>query len=207
MSKTLLVSYTPRFESNTKKLVDTYLQTASDKTEVIHIDLVKNPAPLLLEDNLNALLKRNYMGLELTETENYAVKSTDQLVQQFKEADRIVIAFPMYNFSLPAALKAWVDAIIQNGKTFKITDDGAYEGLCQDKQALILMTTGADYKQESIKSMNYATPLIQTCMGFMGVESHAISAFGLNQYIDRTDDIVSEARLEIEMFLKNDLSW
>ncbi|MFK5951160.1 MAG: NAD(P)H-dependent oxidoreductase [Methylococcales bacterium] len=207
MSNTLLVSYTPRFESNTKKLVKTYLQTTSDNSEITHLDLVKDPAPLLLEENLNALLKRNYMGMELTEIESNSVQSADQLLQQLLEADRIVIAFPMYNFSLPATVKAWIDAIIQVGKTFKMTGDGGYEGLCREKQALILMTTGGDFSQEPAKSMDYATPLIQACMGFIGIESHIITAYGLNQYMDRADDIVTETQKEIVRYLKNNQSW
>lgn len=207
MTNTLLVSYTPRLESNTKKLVQEFLQATSNKEDITYLDLVKEPAPLLLEDNLNALLKRNFMGMELTESENSSVQSVDQLVEQIKHADRIVIAFPMFNFSLPATVKAWIDAIIQNGKTFKINDEGGYEGLCQGKQALILMTTGGDFSQEPAKSMNYAIPLIQNCMNFMGIESHAITAYGLNQYIDRADDIVTEAKQEIVRFLDNHKLW
>jgi len=207
MSKTLLVSYTPRYESNTEKLVETFLQTTSNKLDVTHINLVKEPAPLLLEDNLNPLLQRNYMGMELTEDENNAVRSADRLMQQVLDVERIVIAFPMYNFSVPATVKAWIDVIIQNGKTFKMTDEGGYEGLCQGKQALILMTTGGDFSQEPAKSMNYATPLIQTCMGFMGIESHAIAAYGLNQYMDRANDIVAETQQEIVNYLEDNKSW
>jgi len=207
MSKTLLVSYTPRFESNTKKLVDTYLLATSNKSEILHLDLVKDPAPLLLEDNLNALIKRNFMGMELTEIENNSVNGADQLVLQLLEVDRLVIAFPMYNFSLPATVKAWIDAIVQSGKTFNMTENGEYEGLCQGKQALILMTTGSDFSQEPIKSMDYATPLIQACMGFMGIESHVITAYGLNQYMDRADNIISDTQQEIVKYLKNNQTW
>ncbi len=207
MSKTLLVSYTPRYESNTQKLIDAFLQVNSEKSEVTHLDLVKEPAPLLLEENLNALLKRNYMGMELTEEENNFVTSADRLLQQLQDADRIVVAFPMYNFSLPATVKAWVDAIIQNGKTFKITDEGGYEGLCQGKQALVLMTTGGDFSQEPAKSMNYASPLMQACLGFMGIESHAITAYGLNQYMDRVDEIVEESRQEVVKYIESNQSW
>jgi len=207
MSNILLVSYTPRFESNTKKLVKTYLQATSNKSEIIHLDLVKQPAPLLLEDNLNALIKRNFMGMELTEIENNYVNGADQLVIQLLEADRIVIAFPMYNFSLPATVKAWIDTIVQSGKTFNMTENGEYKGLCQDKQALILMTTGSDFSQEPIRSMDYATPLIQACMAFMGIESHVITAYGLNQYMDRADHIIAETQQQIVKYLKNDQSW
>ena len=119
MIKTLLVSYSPRFESNTKKLIDTFLNVASDYSHVTHLDLGKDTPPFLLADNLNALVKRNLMGMELTEEENVSVKGVDRLLQQLLDADRIVIAFPMYNFSLPAAVKAWIDAVIQDGKTFK----------------------------------------------------------------------------------------
>ncbi len=207
MLKTLLVSYTPRYESNTQKLIDAFLQVNSEKSEVTHLDLVKEPAPLLLEENLNALLKRNYMGMELTEEENNFVASADRLLQQLQDADRIVVAFPMYNFSLPATVKAWVDAIIQNGKTFKMTDEGGYEGLCQGKQALVLMTTGGDFSQEPAKSMNYASPLMQACLGFMGIESHVITAYGLNQYMDRVDEIVEESRQEVVKYIESNQSW
>lgn len=207
MTKTLLISYTPRPESNTAKLVQTFIEATGGKSEITHLDLVKEPAPLLLKENLNALLKRNYMGMELNESENDAVYSADRLLLQLQEADQIVIAFPMYNFSLPATVKAWVDAVIQNGKTFLMTEDGGYEGLCQGKQALILMTTGGDYSQEPAKGMNYATPLMQGCMNFMGIESHSIIAYGLNQYMDRVDGIVAQAQQEVVDYLEQNPSW
>ena len=207
MKKTLLISYTPRSESNTAKLVQTFIQTIDGQSKIVHLDLTKEPAPLLLEKNLNALLKRNYGDMQLTESENDAVYSADQLLQQLLEADRIVIAFPMYNFSLPAAVKAWIDIVNQNGKTFKITEEDEYEGLYRGKQALILMTSGGDYSQEPAQSMNHATPLIQSCMSFMGIESHKITAYGLNQYMDRANDIVAEAQRQIVTFLKTNESW
>ncbi len=147
------------------------------------------------------------MGVELNEVEQQIVASADVLVQQLLDADRIVFAFPMYNFSLPAAVKAWVDAVIQLGKTFTMTGEGAYAGLCHGKKALILMTTGGDFSQEPTKNMNFATPLMQTCLGFMGIESHVIAAYGLNQYMDRADDIVADAQQEIIGFLQQDPAW
>ncbi len=207
MNKTLLVSYTPRLESNTAKLVQTFIQASEGKSEISHLELAKEPAPLLLEENLNALLKRNYMGMELTKSENIAVDGADKMLKQLQEADRIVIAFPMYNFSLPAAVKAWIDAIIQKEKTFTITEKGRYKGLCQEKRALILMTAGGDYSQGPAKDMNYATPLIQSCMNLMGIDSHTITAYGLNQYMDSADDIVAGAQQEIVGYVDQNSCW
>ncbi|MCF6328114.1 MAG: NAD(P)H-dependent oxidoreductase [Devosiaceae bacterium] len=148
MSKILLISCTPRHESNTKKLVQTFIDTTKNKADITHLDLVANPAPLLLGNNLNALLKRNFMGMELDADESEVLQDVDQMVEQLQSFERIVLAYPMYNFSIPAVVKAWFDAVIQNGKTFKIKDDGSYEGLRQGTKALVLMTTGGDYSQE-----------------------------------------------------------
>ena len=207
MMKTLLVSYTPRFDSNTQKLLQTFIQASSGGSELTHVDLVKEPAPLLLEQNLNALLKRNYLGEKLTTDECGALKTADGFLQQLQASDRIVIAFPMYNFSVPAGIKAWIDVIVQNGHTFKINEERQYEGLCQGKRALILMTTGSDFSQESMKPMNYATPLMQSCLGFMGIPSQAITAFGLNQYMDKADSIVNKAQQDIVDYVTQDTEW
>lgn len=207
MKKTLVVSYTPRHDSNTRKLLETFLQSSTSVADIEHLDLVANPPPLLLEDNLNALLKRNFMGMDLSDEENQSVYNNDMLMDQLLNAKRIVMAFPMYNFSLPATVKAWVDSVVQRDRTFRLNDDGSYEGLCHGKRALILLTTGADYREEPYKSMNFASPLMESCFGFMGIEAQTISAFGLNQYPDRVDDIVGQAQQEIVNYLETDEEW
>ena len=213
MIKTLLVSYTPRLDSNTKKLVQTFLENASKESEITQLDLVKEPPPLLLESNLNALVKRNFMGIELAESENDTLFTADNLVKQLQEADRIVIAFPIYNFSVPATVKAWLDVVIQKGKTFTITDDGAYKGLCQGKRTLILMTSGGEFSQElsdtidAVYNINYAIPLVQNCMRLMGINSYAIVASGLNQHMDKIDEIIEDSQQEIIDYITGDSSW
>ena len=205
MTKTLIVSYTPRDDSDTLKILEAFKENST--SEIEHLDLVSTPPPLLLKDNLNALLKRNFMGLELTPEEHVCVSENDAYMQQVLDAERIVIAFPMYNFSLPATVKAWVDSVVQKDRTFGIDAEGNYFGLCQGKKALILLTTGADYSEEPYKSMNFASPLMEACFGFMGVESHTIIAPGLNQYPDRVDEIVKQAQGEVVNFLKSDNGW
>ena len=82
----------------------------------------------------------------------------DEMLQQYKEADFIVLVHAMHNFSLPAPVKAWFDAVLQPNQTFKLTEKG-YEGLCHGTKAAILMTTGGDYKLDIVKDMNFATGL------------------------------------------------
>jgi len=128
-------------------------------------------------------------------------------MQQVLDAKRIVIVFPMYNFSLPAAVKAWVDCIVQKDRTFEIDDQGQYLGLCHEKKGLILMTAGADYTDEPYKSMNFASTLMEACFGFMGIASHSIVAAGLNQYPDKVDEIIGAAQEDIKQFIKSDVTW
>ena len=207
MQNLLLVLYTPRHDSNTQKLVNTFLSAAQDHYNIKQIDLAKNPPPLLSEDNLNALLKRNFMGIDLTEDEQATVACADQYTEQLMEADKIVIAFPMYNFSLPAAIKAWIDLVTQKDKTFAISEMGEYSGLLSGKHALTLMTTGNDFNLDVLKDKNLATPLIQQCFDFIGVSNKHISAFGLNQYADRAGQIVEEAQQKILDFLEENSNW
>ncbi len=201
MSKILIVSYTPRHDSNSAKLLQSFINAASEGNQLTLLDLVDTPAPLLGEKDLNALVKRNFMGMELTPEEAEAVRSADQFMEQVLHNDKIVLAYPMYNFCVPGGIKAWFDLIIQNGKTFRIRDEGGYEGLCQGKDALVLMTAGGDYSQEPAKAMNFATPVAEACLGFMGISCHSINAFGLNQYPDKEDEIVQTAKNEIARYL------
>lgn len=197
MKKTLIVNYTPRIDSNTKKLVDYFIEQNQDKTEIMLLDLAKNTPDLLLNNNLNLFLKRNYGGVPLEEAETRLLFKNDEMLQQVLAADFIVLAYPMYNFSLPATVKAWVDAITQAGETFKMTETG-YVGLCEGKQALVLMTTGGDFSIEPSKSMNFATPLIGAELGFIGIPTEHISAFGLQQYPDKLDLILKKAEQQIQ---------
>lgn len=197
MKKTLIVTYTPRIESNTKKLVNYFVDYNEGNTEIEILDLAETTPDLLLEKNLNLFLKRNYAGIALEKEETQVLEKNDFMLQQVLDADFIVMAYPLYNFSLPATVKAWVDGIIQAGKTFKLTENG-YEGLCENKKALVLMTTGGDFGIEPAKSMDFATPLIRTQLGFIGIPTEHVSAFGMQQYPDKVESILESSKQEIK---------
>lgn len=197
MKKTLIVNYTPREGSNTKKLVDFFIKENKEKTEITFLDLAKDTPDLLLEENLNLYVKRNFGGVELSDAENQILAQNDKLVQQVLAADYIVVATPMYNMSVPATVKAWIDAIVQAGVTFTQTAEGL-KGLCENTEALVLMTSGSDFGIEPLKSMNHAVPLLNACLGLIGIPSKNITAFGLQQYGDKLEEILANAQNEIK---------
>ncbi|WP_299434544.1 NAD(P)H-dependent oxidoreductase [uncultured Aquimarina sp.] len=201
MKKTLVISYTPRKNSNTKKLVDYFVEINADKTEISFVDLVKFPPDLLLRENLNLFVDRNSKGVTLNAKEQKILNHNDKMMQQVLDTDYIVVASPMYNFSLPATVKAWIDAIIQSGKTFTMTGMGP-KGLCENKKALVLMTSGSDFAIEPLKSVNFATSLLSACFNFIGIPLESVNAFGLEQYPDELSKKLDKAKRKIQIVSK-----
>lgn len=201
MIKTLVVSYTPRVDSNTLKLVKDFIKRSERKTEISYLDLVVNTPDLLLKDNLNVMLKRNFTDEVLSEEETASLAKNDEMLFQLKASDFIVLAYPMNNFTVPAPVKAWIDAVLQPNQTFKLTEKG-YEGLCHGKKAAVLMTTGGDYNLEIMKSLNHVTGFITTVFNIIGIPLQHISAYGLNVYPNRIDEILEITKEKISDLVK-----
>ncbi len=198
MKKTLVVSYAPRIGSYTKKLVDVFIELASSETEITFLDLVANPPDLLLADNLNLIWSKD--PAQYTSEEKERLSNHFKLTQQVLDADNIVLASPMYNFSLPATVKAWVDAIVVNNKTFAFIEGEGFKGLCENKCALILMVSGGDYSEEGVNE--YYSPTIKTNFDYIGIPSEQISASGITQYPEKIDTIISKAKTEIKKIVE-----
>lgn len=197
MKKTLILSYTPRDNSNTKKMLDFFIENNQEKTEITFVDLAEEAPDLLLKENLNLYVNRNFGGVELTVEQQKVLAKNDKMMQQLLDTDFVVLASPMYNFSIPATVKAWFDAVIQAGKTFGYTETGI-KGLCENTKALILMTSGSDFGMEPYKSVNFATPLLLTSFDFLGISAEAINKFGMIQYAERSEEMIEEAKEEIK---------
>jgi FMN-dependent NADH-azoreductase len=90
---------------------------------------------------------------------------SDSLITEIKQADTIVIGSPVYNFSVPAVLKAWIDQIARVGVTFKYTPDGPV-GLLSGKRAIIVIASGGTPVGSDI---DYASGYLKHIMGFIGI--------------------------------------
>ncbi len=167
--KTLIVKYLPSgANSNTKKLLDIFIQeTAGQKTEVV--DLLKDQMPIFNEASIQAYYKRNYGGQKLDVNEAKLLEKNDQLIAQLKSADVLVLASPMHNFGFPAAIKAYLDAVIFNGETFEMG-----KKLMAGKKALTLFTAGGIYSESSFGSdypnWNTLALAAKINFGFMGFD-------------------------------------
>ena len=133
-------------------------------TAVEHLDLAVAAPSHLDGDSLGFRL-----GLDaatLTEAQKRENALSEQLVSQFLAADVVVVGAPMYNFSIPSQLKAWIDRIAQVGRTFKYTETGPV-GLAAGKTVFVASTRGGAYA--GAPHMDHQESYLRTVFGFLGI--------------------------------------
>lgn len=189
--KTLIVQYTPRNErSNTKKILDAFIG-AIKNSDIERLDLVKDVPDLFLEQNLGAYIRRNYLGEELSSEQKKSLSKMDGMTEQLKSSDIVVVAFPMFNFSMPAPVKAWFDSVMLKGQTWD-AKNGKYIGLMNGKKALTIVTSGGIYENGPMTPWEHALSLAKIEFQFMGYSDiRGILAGGMN-----AGDDVKSLRLE-----------
>lgn len=136
--------------------------------EVIRRDLT-DAVPQINEAWVNA----NFTPADQrTEAQKAALALSDRLVAEVTAADVLVIGAPVYNFGVPAALKAWVDQIARAGVTFAYTENGP-KGLLDGKRAVIALATGGTQVGSDI---DFASGYLRHIMGFIGIEDVEVIA-------------------------------
>jgi len=99
-----------------------------------------------------------------------AAALADSLIAEVEAADVIVLAAPMYNFSIPSTLKAWIDHITRAGRTFRYGAAGA-EGLLKGRKVFIITGRGGIYSDGSpAKGMDFQEPYLRAMLGFLGLD-------------------------------------
>src|SRR5262249_34577819 len=126
--------------------------------QVIERDLVAHPVPHVSPEFLGAMFSGNEEGLALS----------NQLIDEVLASDLIVIEAPMYNFSIPSMLKAWIDHVVRARKTFHYTATGA-EGLLQGKQAILVLASGGGYSSGPAKALDFQEPYLRAVLRFIGI--------------------------------------
>ena len=107
-----------------------------------------------------------------TDVQRETLALSDSLITEIKQADTIVIGSPVYNFSVPAVLKAWIDQIARVGVTFKYTPDGPV-GLLSGKRAIIVIASSGTPVGSDI---DFASGYLKHIMGFIGITDVTIIA-------------------------------
>ncbi|EOK5706638.1 FMN-dependent NADH-azoreductase [Vibrio vulnificus] len=158
--------------SQSNKLVDEFINKF-DQQDVVVRDLAQQPLPVLDFQVATALRASG----DLSEAQQATVDLSDQLIAEIKHADTLIIAAPMYNFTVPTQLKNWIDLIARAGVTFTYTDQGP-KGLIEGKKAVVVTTRGGIHKDAA---SDIITPYLKTVLGFVGItEVEFVYAEALN---------------------------
>ena len=123
---------------------------------------------------------------------------SDALVAEVMAADVWVIATPVYNFGVPASLKAWIDQIARARLTFRYTENGP-QGLLEGKKVYIVVATGGT---EVGSAIDFATPWLKFVLGFLGVRD--IQVIAADRGMARGDNARLDAAAHIDALLERD---
>jgi len=139
------------------------------------------------------------------EEEREALKLSDELVAELKEADVVVLGTPMYNWSVPSALKAYIDQVLRANETVLISKEdltNPYTGLLKNKRVFLLMVRGnMGYDPgDFYEHMDFQTKYLKTVFGIMGIQE--VEHASLNGVMMKEDSLVY-ARRKVEQLLYN----
>ena len=116
-----------------------------------------------------------------TDEHRLAIALSDTIVSELRNNDVVVMGVPIYNFSMPAAFKAWADLAARVGETFRYTESGPV-GLLENKKAYVVIASGGTKVDSQI---DFLTPWLRHYLGFIGIKDvTVISADALNQDSD-----------------------
>ncbi|MFK2824112.1 FMN-dependent NADH-azoreductase [Bacillus sp. B190/17] len=196
MSKVLFIKANdrPADQAVSSKMYETFVNTfkeANPHAEITELDLFELDLPYYGNTAITGSYKRS-QGLELTAEEAKAADIVEQYLNQFLAAEKVVFAFPLWNFTVPAPLVTYISYLSQAGKTFKYTEQGPV-GLAGDKKVAVLSARGSDYSSEQMASMEMAVNYVTILLNFWGIKDfETVIIEGHNQYPERSQEIVAD---------------
>jgi FMN-dependent NADH-azoreductase len=175
-TKTLLSIRTSLYGANGQSslLADRFIEdwlARNPGGRVITRDLAAQPVPHLTAEEFQAF---GVPPEARTTQQRAAVAYSDALIDELARADTIVLAVPMYNFSVPSTLRAYFDHVARAGVTFRYTSSGP-QGLLTGRDAYVFITRGGVYPASADTQTSY----LRQFLGFIGIEAHFVHAEGL----------------------------
>lgn len=151
--------------------------------DVIERDLAKTHLPFV---ELPWIVAAFSDAATHSEEQRAAIAIGDDLIAELKSADEWLITTPMYNFAVPARLKAYIDHVVRAGQTFNTNADGSYTGLITGKKATVIVTSAGDYAPGSpTEGYDDVRPYLTRILSFIGVTDVTFVQAGSTWKVDR----------------------
>jgi len=148
-----------------------HLKAESPEALISHRDLIATPVPHLGGELLQVLRPTAGSVPPDNATVREEAAQTEELLREFLAADVVVIGAPMFNFSIPSQLKAWIDRVVQAGRTFRYTQKGPV-GLAGAKKVIIVSSRGGMYAGMPYEAaMDHQEAYLRTVLDFIGISN------------------------------------
>jgi Acyl carrier protein phosphodiesterase len=209
MSKVLYITANPKSKEDSYSLsvgsafIDAY-KKANPNDEILTVDLYKTEVPLIDEVVFSAWgkLAQGNSFEQLTSEEQNKVAAMNNILEQFISADKYVFVTPLWNFTVPPKMKAYLDNICIAGKTFKYTENGPV-GLLTDKKAVHIQARGGVYSSGPAADLEMGDRYINTILGFIGInDKESIIVEGVSAAPDKAAEIKASAVAKAEEVAK-----
>ncbi|OCA78082.1 FMN-dependent NADH-azoreductase [Chryseobacterium contaminans] len=141
------------------------ISTQYPDTEISVMNLAKDELPHLNEIHFTSFFSSPD---ELSTDLLHAISFSNNSIKELLMADILVIDVPMYNFSIPSSLKAWIDHVVRAGVTFRYTENGV-EGLVKDKKVFLAISSGGVYSEGPMKEFDLTERYLRNILGFIGI--------------------------------------
>ena len=151
----------------TNRLVDCLTEKLPDATV---LNLYNEDIPELTAETLPLYGSVYDDKSSLSKREQQILARRAELIEQFKAADRLIIAMPMHNFTVTSRLKDYVDNIIMGGQTFQFSENGP-QGLMGGHKALLVQSSGSVYSTGPLAPWEQSYPFLRTVFGMLGFDS------------------------------------
>lgn len=202
MTRILHIDTSPRDErSHSRRLASKFIDSwkaAHPEDVVIYRDIGHEPLPYVDE---------NWVAGAFTPPEKHtpemtkAIALSESLIDELKTCDCYVFSIPMYNFSVPAVFKSYIDQILRINRTFVINNQGQYTGLLQGKKVLVISTSGGSYKAGTpTAAYNFQEPYLRTIFEFIGItDIKFVNAENMNL----SEDVRAQSLAQTNITLEN----
>lgn len=167
MTTVLHVNASATVDGSVSRAASARLLQSLAPTRVINRDLAATPLPQV---DATWVTARLVADTDQTAADKAVLALSDELIAEITAADVILIGMPIYNFGMPAALKAWIDLIARPKVTFAYTENGPV-GLVEGKKAIVAVASGG---VPVGAPMDFATPHLEQVLKFIGVTDIAI---------------------------------
>jgi FMN-dependent NADH-azoreductase len=156
---------------------------------IVERDLVDNPIPHISPEFVGSLYSPE-VGLP-------EMALSDELTTELLKSDILVIESPMYNFSIPSALKAWIDHVLRAGRTFQYGAAGP-EGLALNKKAILVLASGGVYSAGPYQAYSHQESYLKQVLGFIGItDVQVIHIEGVASGPEKAEQAVVDAKRKL----------